>query len=690
MNNKIYFSRKQKIYISKTTKKNTNNNLLVLTLLKNIESLGYILSKEIINILLDSDVSTIVKFNKELVDTIKKSIGAHVKYRPMYPNFPEQVMNMDEAELYINALIHYFGDWIGVKIVPKYKKKKRPKLETDLKLKMIKLGTKKEFNSIFTNLISSKISLLETDKEDINWFVTYYKNKIDNFLPNEIPLKENIAYVGSLLKKNNVGFYKDFLNYNIKTATDLLRYIVSTFDGDVSLAENTRFGKICRKDRRLYLSILDSCFNITEDMLRYKEQWKRLGERLHPSEYYRYKKANKSFDILRNDLPFKTFNSKIESAIVSKKVKDIVELVSQRPGDFARKLDRIIREVRNKQTVVDAFSDIAEQVASPLLLQLKEHFQNRNKLENRVVFPKGNVSKVFAIENVNYKPIKEDITKKIISVCKKALVKKFKVREPLGNVYIDKTLKNYTVPFKLNTASKQLKTISRGSSIDIPEGNIIRNFIWWKEEKNDRVDVDLTVSFYDDNFYYEDYVSYTNLKTDGCCHSGDFTSGPASEFVDIDINKMIERSIRYGVMQIYAYTQQPFCDMPECFGGFMIRKNMNSGEIFEPKTVLNKWDLTSNTKTAIPIIFDFIERKMIWVDISLSGSFYNFESNSENVILMLKSMLNLNKPNLYELFYLNAKARGNIINNKKDADIIFSEIGDVKPTDIDKIISDYV
>ena len=40
----------------------------------------------------------------------------------MYPNFPSQVMEMEEAELYINAMMHYLGRWFGVRILPNYEK----------------------------------------------------------------------------------------------------------------------------------------------------------------------------------------------------------------------------------------------------------------------------------------------------------------------------------------------------------------------------------------------------------------------------------------------------------------------------------------------------------------------------------------------------------------------------------------
>jgi ABC-type glutathione transport system ATPase component len=94
----------------------------------------------------------------------------------------------------------------------------------------------------------------------------------------------------------------------------------------------------------------------------------------------------------------------------------------------------------------------------------------------------------------------------------------------------------------------------------------------------------------DENFNYTDILSYYNLKEFGGCHSGDIVDAPngASEFIDVNLEKLRQNGVRYIVMTINSYTHQPFCDLPECFAGWMSRQNANSGEIFEPKTVADR------------------------------------------------------------------------------------------------------
>ena len=90
-------------------------------------------------------------------------------------------------------------------------------------------------------------------------------------------------------------------------------------------------------------------------------------------------------------------------------------------------------------------------------------------------------------------------------------------------------------------------------------------------------------------------------------------------------------------------------------------------------------DVTSESVVAIPVIFDCKERKFIWCDMNLSinnsRSHYggnNLESNLSGVSATCYGMTHLNKANIYDLVTLNAEARGIIVTDRNDADIIFS------------------
>ncbi|MGE6259958.1 TerD family protein [Heyndrickxia sporothermodurans] len=693
MENEIYLRRKNKLILEPSTNDSTNDPQIA-TIIKNIEEFGYTLSENVINTLKTYSIQQLEGFYTRLIKDLGQMIGANKNFSPMYPNFPKQVMDASESELYLNAVIHYLTNG---RLLPEYEKNVRVPLFDKIEINIIDLGSKEEFFSIFINLLASKTSLSETDKKDIEWIFKDNLLQIPSILPNEIPLKENIALVSKLILEYQLD--TNLLFPYFKTPTDVLRLCVAISDGDISLAENTRFKSFRRKERRLIMGLLENCSNLEEGMKKYKNRWIRLGERLHPFEFKQlYPRTQTAFRKIRNNEQIETFNSQLVKAIKQKDFHTAINLLKQRPGEFARKLDYLLREHPHPFVVVEEFEKIAASISTTVLLQVINHFKNRNSEKDiRVFFPKGNISKLFAIDN-GLPKLDEDICQTIIQICESTLVNMFSKRDSLGKVYIDEALKDYVVTFSQRSANKSLRSIVRGSKIDIPnDAKTIRSFIYWKEPQNDRVDIDLSAVIYSEKWEYLEHISYTNLRSGKLVayHSGDITSAPngASEFIDIDIHSVQRSGGRYVVFSIHSFSDQVFSEVPECFIGWMLRQYPNSGEVFEPKTVEDKIDVTSSTKIGIPMIVDLYENKIIWADIALKSNpryYNNVEGNQMGMILIGKALTTMNKTNLYDLLQLHVQARGEICHNKGEADIIFSVDDGITPFDQDVFVSQYI
>lgn len=699
--NEILLRRKNKVIVERGNEVNPNNQYIA-TIMKNVEALGYTFSKELFEVLQTLSRDDLQKFYLELVPVLKKMVGADVVYKPMYPNFPESVMEADYIDLFINAIVHYWSDGT---LYPNEKREKRLPLFDVTKVKIIDLGTVEDLYVIFNNLCQSKTSISQTDKEDLEWI---FKNMQVKF-SDEIPLKENVALIGKLYLENYpLTTSKDIQKY-FKTATDVLRLITAMSDGDISLATNTKFRSFRRKERRILLELLQGCGAIEEDMLRYKNKWIRVGERLHPTEYneLQFGKVITAFNKLRNGIKIETFAGKVTKAIEIEDYKSALILLKKRPGELARKLDHLLRNADDKNSVVNTFKDVASEVSTTVLLQVKEHFANRTKkLESRVFFPKGNLAKCHCIENT-LSDIDEKYCSAIVKICENALIENYKSKDFLGNVYLSEDFKRYIVPFSQRSASKALKTIVRGSRLSI-DGNTkaMRAFIWWTNMDNDsRVDLDLSAAIFDENWNYMEHVSYTNLRSDryNACHSGDITNGGSvngdgvSEFLDVDIDSVVKYGARYIVYQVYSYTGQKYSDMPHAMFGWMSREDVKSGEIYEPKTVEQKMDLASQSTVCIPVIFDCVNREVIWCDmnLSLNGCHSNYggnnvESNLSGVAATCYSMVNMSKPNLYDLIDLHIRARGLRVDNKEEADVVFDIDSGITPFDTEVFMGEYL
>lgn len=689
--NSIYLRRGLKVIVPSGS--STTSSALIAAFQKNLECLGFVLGPEVAAAVGKLSIEELVPFYRETVDVLREMVGAHREFKPLYPDFPEQVMNMPEAELYLNALLHYITNSL-----PAHTATQRPELNEAPALRLIQLGTKEDFDAIFTRLASAKTSLSADDKTTLTWFIAQYGEDISRLLPAEIPHKENLAVLGAaLLAKPAIG--EPFLRRHIKTATDVLRLAVAMSGGDVSLAAPTKFAKIGRRHRRLLLELVEAAGNPTEDMLRWKGRWIRLGERLHPGEHARsFPTAAAAISVLRNNTPFATFNGNIEHSLEARDPALATELLRSRPGELCRRLDHLLRLQDKPHAVLQAFSTVAAKVSTPALLQALTHFENRDVPSDlRAFFPKGEVGRLYAT-NDQLPPLPSATSRMAASVCEQALLERFAQLPALGSCYLDPQMTNFLVPFSQRSASKALRTLVRGSTLPLPTGNVLRFFIWWRNGRQ-RTDIDLSAALYDEHCNYVDVVSYYNLKNFGGHHSGDIVDAPngAAEFIDLDVSRTRKAGVRYVVMSINSFTMQPYCDLPECFAGWMSRQQAASGEIFEPRTVVDKLDVSSDTKVCIPAIFDLQEQRVIWADIGLKSgpnwsgpSANNVQANLHGMTLILRAMTNLRKTTLHRLFSLHIQSRGTISPTKESADTVFAPDAGITPTDLDRIAAEFL
>ncbi|MCU0494137.1 MAG: TerD family protein [Chloroflexaceae bacterium] len=666
------------------------------SLLKNIERLGFTASATLITHLRTCSVEQLAQLGDVLIPALRELVGAHVAYRPMYPNFPAQVMEADRAELYINAILHYLTHGR-----PLYEKKQRKPLLERTDLRVIDCGDDADFRLICTTLLAAKSATSPADRADLAWFFQTYGDDAMTLIPQEVPLREHVALLAALLLRHTTRGPALLPRY-VKTATDVLRLAVALSDGDVSLATATKFRRLTRPERRVLLELLEASGNTLEDMLRYVEPWKRLGERLHPGEYAaRFPRSAAAFDAIRNNRPVATFRSQVEGAIRANHIDAAIAVLRTRPGELTRRLDHLLRQAAQPDVVVAAFGEVAAQVATPVLLQTLAHFAQRPTMPPlRSFFPKGEVARVQVIANT-LPPLDAELCAGVVAICRETLINRFRAQPPLGPVYVDERLRNYPVPLTQRSASKALRTIPRGSRLPLDAGGTVRFFLWWKEGEvngrpTGRVDIDLSAVLYDGHWRYLEHISYTNLKSEKyrAAHSGDIVTAPngACEFIDLDIESVVRYGGRYVVTSLNSFSGQPYCNLPECFAGWMLRQEPQSGEVFEPQTVQQKVDLAANTRICIPVILDLVARQVIWTDLALNNHprvNNTIEGNQKGMLLMGYALTNLVKPDLYELFTLHAAARGTL-SPRESAQVVFAPDGTVTPFDISVILANYL
>lgn len=678
----------------------------IMTFNRNLQALGFMLGADIIDKMQKSSLCSVVAVENKLIEVIEDIVGMKiVDAKIMYPNFPIQVMEMEESELYLNAIIHYlsFGQ-----LLPEYEVEDREKMETDLSnLKAITLGSMKDLDKTFKSICSSSVAVSEYDMELVTWYINFVEN-VGKLIPNEIPNKENKAKITDFVMKYKPEMI-DCLYSMYKTSTDVLRLAVSMSGGDVTLSSKTEFRKFKRSERRCLLALLNKCGNLTEDMFRNRETWLRLGERLNPGDYKKFKKALASFSLLRANKKPETFYSKVEKAFATGEVEKVCEVLQERPGEFARALNRtlsITEDTDKQMEIASVYGEVVYKVSTQVLWSVITFFRDRKSTESRTFFPKGNIVRPFMIEN-NLSDISEDVIDYVVKTSMRGLISQYATRETLGRVYIEPDMVGYKMPTVMRDMNESMRTIARGSRVKInTDKNILRAFTYWKND----CDVDLSVLALDSDLKLKSSCSYTDLKDNklGLYHSGDIVDGScgASEFVDIDIKKCKEADVRYILVALNSFSHIGFCEMEECFCGIMARDTVvkeavnrsNKGNVFEPSTILNKTDISSKSMQSTPMVVDLETMEYIWLDLPIFFDGFSVQANNihtnENILVnTLRGVLNSKLPNIDEVVRLNVRARmGEIVYTVEEADFIIgeSEKANLKPHQLSELASNWL
>jgi stress response protein SCP2 len=671
-----------------------DNETGALSLTAQIMQLGFAPNQELFNTVKSLTIDEIKDLYDALIPVLRNIKGADVIYKPMYPNFPQQVMEASKTKLFLNAMGHY---WTGGLWKPDYKVLPREFKYEFTKFITLSLTTEEDYLKIFDKLLGSNDSISELDKQTLGWFID---NEENLKIPREIPFKENMCYAaGKLIEQG-----KNIPDNLVKTATDVLRIATYLSEGDISLGTNTKFKSFPRATRTSLINMLERVIS-EEDIERHRNKWVKLFHELHVGDY-RANKVHKIADKIRDNQPIRTYNGKVEMALDSMNnaksydLSKLVKLLQKRPGEYARRLDQVVRSAYDKdqQYVVDSFIDVAPKVPTRVLLQVLGNLKTRReKNPSKLIFPKGSMSKALMIQT-SIPALNEDIINSIKMGIENTLIDRFCDQERLGKVWIDPWLQKCPVPTAMRSVSKGHHTVARGTRLPIDDNfNTLRFFIHWVGE-----DIDLSASLHDENFKQVETIAFYNLRSKKyqAWHSGDIVSAPkpdgATEMIDITMDEAVKHGLRYAMMTVNVFRGPEFANHGEVYAGWMTREFPQSNQPFDPKTVQGKIDLTANTRFCMPVLFDMKEREAIWIDISshtrtgrrMAGT---AKSNAATIEQIIEGMVtSRTRVNLYELFELHASGRGTLVEDKDDADTIFSVYEGITPYHIMDINAEYI
>lgn len=666
-----------------------------LALVQHWASLGFVLSKADVLTLCAQDPTVHAWLHQHVTPALVERLGGHVAMTPMYPNFPKQVMRLDEAELLFNALLHYLGDWVGARILPVYPTQaRRPLLQDQGRERPLRLVDPEGVRGTLAALVA-----MNTVWTPAQAAVAHHALPLlvawGLVGPHAaLPQRENQAHLtGMWLGEVRAGAGIAWPAAGV-SVTDVLRAAVVLAGGDPSLAAGTdkpRWPRLSRPQRRALMAGLDTAVTTTasaaDDLHRHRQAWLRLAERLHAGEWAAFPNARTAIDALRNAPAPPSWHAQLDAALAQPAdtvgADAVAALVARNPGYAARALRRTLVWAQaggQAARIEAAFAGVVDRVDTPVLLAVVAAFRAdaRDGSRVRVMLPQGRPQWRYRADLAARHAVPAALRRSVVGLCKQALLARFAALPPLGKVFVEPGLDAVLLPRGLRTASDSVGVVARGSSLPVSEdAKVVRLFLWWKDTEQGRVDVDLSAVGVDKRFEATETCNYQALKGSGLTHSGDLTSAPegAAEFIDVVMDDLKAKT-RYVVLAANVYHGPGFSALPECFVGWQERLTGQRGEIMELKTVAEKFPVTCSTKGFLGVVFDVRERRVMWLDLpmktlahdSIRDRLGEVSAAVEDFTLYAAA-----QPTVGDLVDLHIQARGGErVRSAKKADTVFS------------------
>ncbi len=599
---------------------------------------------------------------------ISEKLGENVPL-PFYKGFPKSVLELSFEERCLDQLVHYYKTYgMG-----DFENPSHSIFEESFERRLF---TEEGICKCFTVLkedeavdyIKECATLALASTRPLNDFT--YNMVLDCIMEygyevKECPCKDTAIRL--LLDLRDCG-YARFISFS--DVLKLVEYI------NIFKYKNTNVRKLnwCNQDRKLVKSGLDCTLEQGEcnikECFEKRDRWCGLLHHIH------YKPKNELGErfvkAMREGTNNSTF-SHFENEMAQGKIKEALMCLKEGKGSGAviRNLDYLLSRCEN-QDDVDFVLENMDTSNTILLLQLYIHYINYVEKYGRVFrFTRNGTLIVHKEIYVEYIRRKSFVDKKIRVKLIKLIRNKLEglYANTLGNVYIHESMRKIALPLQEGTAQGGLGILPKGSRVQLPEGNFIRAFTYW--EKVD--DIDLSVFGLSEDGTRQEFSWRTMARESSkeIAYSGDIIDGykGGSEYFDIDIKAFKERfpQVHYLVFCNNVYSRIPFKNCI-CKAGYMMREDINSGEIFEPKSVASSFAINCDSMFAYLFAIDLRTNELVWLNIANSLPF-NVAGKAH--MDFLYDYLDITEViNVYDLFEMKASR---LTSDMANADVVVTD-----------------
>ena len=603
---------------------------------------------------------SIVKFASDM-------LGIHVP-EPFYKGFPDTVRRLSANQLLFDQLFHYYKtygkgilDEAGHSIMEAefrkhaFREKVEPRSfiivdENEAKEILIKsiydlLASSRPLNKLQYLLVKEALSDFQLDISKIGSINTlvqlYYDTKDDKLL--------------SLFKLSDVIKLVDYINF--------FQY------------GNKRLYKLNLKntDRKLITKVIRATFQNGNTNIRAcyekKATWCGL---LHHIHYKPTTKAEEDFLVAMRTKGNESVYSEFELLMAVGDICDAIDYLKKYKGSGAvmRNLDYIASRCKTKDELYHLLDSINTNNII-MCIQLLNHYYFYTKGKRTFKFTSHYLVKTHDETGKEMKKRRSALSKETCEAIASVVLEKLcKIcHGKLGKVYIDEGMKKMALPLQETASSGGFGVLPKGSRIPLDMSKVLRVFTYWS--KVDDVDLSCIGIMPDGRTKEFSWRTMSYNQKHHITFSGDQTAGynGGSEYFDIDVKefKKCLPNIKQLVFCNNVYSFENFSKL-NCRAGYMVRNEVLSGEVFEPKTVKSAFNITCDSTFAYMFAIDFHSEELVWLNLGRDSQ--AIVAGTTPFAWLLPYIFATKVINVYDFFEMLATE---VVSTPEEADIIVSD-----------------
>lgn len=618
-----------------------------------------------------------------MVKELSKRFGENVP-KPFYRGFPQSVRNLSTEELLFDQLSHYFITYgLGNFEEPGHsmfeKDFERAAFQEETEVQEFVIQTEEEAEEtvrvIVKDLLSGSRPLSE---RQYTLVLTFIRDHLEN-IPDIV--SKNTC-VRLLIDTKNLSLADSLNLSDVMKIVDELNYRYYHND-------NLKKLNFKNQDRKFLTALLDRMFRGDRcdicTCYEKKQLWNGFLHHIH------YQPKNEEAEIFVHAMRTKgneSVYSEFEKLMQENRYQQAAELLREKKGTSAllRNMDYIISRIdrEDEQTFL---SEFPEDCSTLILLQLLFRYEGVQRKDGRIFkFTQHNLMKVHYETPEESEKCQSRLTEEQVKEVGKMIRSKLseKLRNRLGKVYIEPSMKNYTLPLAENTSQGGLGVLSKGSRIPIDEGKKLRAFTYW--EKVNDIDLSVFALTEDGNRREFSWRTMSRHQSGAITYSGDETSGylGGSEYFDINLTEFKARysEYRYLIFCDNVYSGKNF-NKCFCKAGYMLRDWDDSGQVYEPKTVKSAYLVNCESTFAYLFGIDLFTNEFVWLNVAKNSK--SRVAGDTNLSFLTDYFPLTDVMNMYDFFSMMAEK---IVEDPMEADVVVTD-HEVKCTEEAQIIREY-